>query len=443
MPIFLLEFFAGRFLNELNKYLGKFLNNKFSTKQILNLNLGPFGVSVAFAVIYANLNGVFILLGAKPEQLSMLWFLPAVISFLVPPLFGHISDRTNSSWGKRLPYIFFGTIGTAISMALVPTSPSLFWAGLVFCLFIFFINVAMQYRALIVDIVPAQLHTKLYALQTAISGIGAILATAMPWFFSKLFRYAVIGRISFSVAFAFYVSAAALIFVAIWTVVSCKRYVPQTKKNTDQEEARQKGILRIFYNMPNAMWLISFIQFTIWIAVGCFIIYFTPVIQQTIFRGVSSQLSIEKSIVLTGLASSAYLAANILFAYCIPVLAKVIKRKNILMFSLFAGGAGLISLQFAHHFYFVLIAMIGFGITWAGFNSVPYAIVASVVPTEKVGLYMGVFNMAVCLPQILISILGGIALKHIFANNAPLMMAAGGFCLIIAGFLTLLLRDVG
>jgi maltose/moltooligosaccharide transporter len=422
----------------------------FGRKQIFNLNLGPFGTTLVFALIYANVNGIFILLGAANNQLPMLWLLPSIIGFIIPPIMGYISDKTHTAWGKRLPYIFFGTIGAVISIFLLPISPSLFWAGLGLCLFIFCINIAFQlYRPLVVDLVPANLHTKLYALQTAIGGIGAILATASPWLFSQIFKSTshAAATVPLPVRLAFYVSGLVLMLATTWTVITCKKYLPvaarpiKIQHKQTNISAKVKNFLLIFTQMSKTMWLISAIQFTTWIGVFCFIIYLTTAIHQTIFNNASDPSIIEKSITLTGLSSSIYMAANIVFAYCISWLAKVIKAKSILMFALVVGGLALISLQFIHQPSYLLIAMIGFGITWAGFNSIPFAIVASAVPKEKMGLYMGVFNMAICLPQIIVSLFAGLVLKSIFGNNALALMTAAGICLIAAGLLTLFLND--
>jgi maltose/moltooligosaccharide transporter len=424
-------------------------NLNFGLKQIFNLNLGPFGNTLAFALIYANVNGIFILLGATNNQLSILWFLPSIIGFAIPPIIGHLSDKTHSIWGKRLPYIFFGTLGTVTSMFLLPSTSSLFFASFSLCLFVLCINIAMQlYRPLVADLVPVNLHTKLYALQTAISGLGAILATASPWLFTQILKNTnQTATIPLPVRIAFFSGGLILLVTTCWTVITCKKYLPLAVRTPKIDAAKTsvnekiKSLFNIFTSMSRTMWLISSIQFTLWIGIFCFIIYFTAAIQQTIFSGINTPAIVAKSITLTGIACSVYMATNVLFAYCIPWLAAKFGRKYILLFGLLIGGLALISLQFIHKPSYLLIAMIGIGISWASYNSIPYAIVASAVPIEKMGLYMGVFNMAVCLPQIIASLFAGLILQSLLANNVLYLMAIAGVSLIIAGLLTLLLND--
>lgn len=425
--------------------------------QIISLNIGLLGVQFAWSLAVANMSGIYGLFGANVSSLGYLWLAPSIVALLIPPFIGYLSDRTHTVFGKRIPYIFVGSVLTAICMLILPNVHSLFMAAILLCIFSATINIALQpYRPLVADVVPASSHTKLYAIQAGLIGIGAALASAAPWVFLHLFhvRNIVVG-VPLEIRFAFYGGAIALIITGFWTLVVCKSMLPAHEKITTPKIegsflniVKQKAISML--TIPRIMRQVSYVQFFTWLGVFGFIVYLTPAIEQAIFHvsptahllhNASYHKLVEKSTILTGIACAVYMLANVAFAYCIPLLSKLISRKTIHIIALLFGAASLISLRYVHQESWLLFAMIGFGIAWASFNSIPFAMIAAELPTNKLGYYMGIFNVAICLPQIIVSVFAGFLLLRFLHGSATNLILLSGFCFIIAALLMLPIKD--
>ena len=135
------------------------------------------------------------------------------------------------------------------------------------------------------------------------------------------------------------------------------------------------------------------------------------------------------------------MTVNIIYAYIIPFLSRTITRKKVHIASLFIGGVSLLSFIFIHQTFFLLVSMIGVGIAWASFNSLPFAMIAGALPSKKLGIYMGIFNIATCLPQIAVSLGVGLVLKSFLHGNTVSLIALSGISMLIAAVLTIFVGD--
>lgn len=428
--------------------------------QIVNLNLGTLGILFAWELEIANVSGIYTFLGAKASNLGYLWLPLSIIGLIIPLIIGYLSDHTYTAYGKRLPYILGGAALTAICLFLLPNSASLTDAVILLCIFTAGINAALQpFKSLVADIVVEQEHTRAYAIQAAFIGIGATLASISPWLLLILFgQHSEKDNMPFEIRFAFYIGAITILLTCLWTTIKTKAYLPKLikpqpnlnkiKRQTIADHIKQ--FCALFSTIPKIMWQVSLVQFFTWMGAFCFIIYLTPAIEQAIFNipigiqhipQIHLKSFLEKSIVLNGICCAIYMAVNIIYAYIIPFLAKAITRKSVHILSLAIGGLSLLAFIFVHSLSTLFITMIGVGIAWASFNSLPFAMIAGSIPNEKLGIYMGFFNMAICLPQIIVSLGVGFILKSFLSNDAISLILLSGISLLIAAVIMLFVKD--
>lgn len=432
------------------------LKRQLNTAQLINLNMGLLGVQFAWSLVLANTSGILTFLGARNNQLGACWIVPTIFGLVLPPIIGLISDKTQSSFGKRIPYIFVGALAIAVCMLAFPNSMSLVMAVFILSFFSASFNMASQpFKPLMTDIVTKDSQTKSYAIQTVMVGIGAIIASVAPWVFFHSLRpvSSTHSQIPFEVKYAFYIGAIIVLITIFWTSYVGRRYMSNSanaalanipKKNFNLAAmVKTVSYIRL---MPKLMWQVSLVQIFTWLGTFCFIVYFTPTIESTIYH-VSPALhlinknTLEKSTLITGLSSALYMFVNVVFAFCISILIKKISRKSIHIAALTIGGIALIMLGFVHHISYLFLAMLGVGIAWGSFNSIPFAMVASVITEEQMGFSMGLFNIAICLPQLLVSFFMGYILVNYWHNNTTLVIIFAGFCYILAAFITCFIKD--
>jgi len=445
------------------------INHKriLSLSQIINLNFGTLGILFAWELEIANVSGIFSFFGAKASDLGYLWLSPSIIGMLFPLIIGYLSDRTFTSFGKRLPYIFWGAVLTAICMLWLPNASTISLAVILLCIFTAGINASLQpFKPLVADVVSEREHTKVYAIQAALIGVGATAASIAPWFLLVLFgHHATKAQVPFEIKISFYIGAIMIFVACLWTTITTRPYLPNLSKSTVMNDVKKtkgetyhkasviyysKNIFSLFSSIPKIMWQVSFVQFFTWMGAFCFIVYLTPAIEQAIFNvpvGIQHlqspgfKMALEKSVVLNGICCAIYMGTNIIYAYIIPFLSKAVSRKNVHIISLAFGGLSLLSFIFIHHTPFLFISMIGIGMAWASFNSLPFAMVANAIPNEKLGIYMGLFNVAICLPQIIVSLCVSFVLNFFLNGNAVMLMLLSGASMLIAAILTFSVKD--
>jgi maltose/moltooligosaccharide transporter len=418
---------------------------------IFNINCASLGMQFAWSLTFANMSGIYSFLGVPSEKLSYFWLIPSVIGLLIPPFFGYISDRTATRFGKRVPYIFWGGMFGAIAMFIMPHFTNYLWIAIFQAIFIFGVNVAMHpMRALIGDISPTDSHARLYAIQTAITGIGAIVASALPWILLHFItKHSATTTLPLEIRLAFYLGALIFFVATIWTTITTKTYLPPftTLPVVVKTEKTLLYLFRFKFRWPTRnMMILAAIQFITWIGAFCFIIYLTPSIEQIIFHLSATSVTqatkdiAERSTILAGLCFAVYMTANIVFASVIAKFGKRYPLKFIFTAAMLAGGLVLTVLPLIHNAYILLIAMLGIGISWATFNTIPFAMIANEVKANKLGLAIGIFNIAICVPQILVSLFSGILIKHIFHGEVFYILVLGGITYIIAALLALTLK---
>lgn len=426
---------------------------RLSFWQIWNMSFGFLGIQFGFALQNANVSRIFETLGASKDELPILWLAAPVTGLLVQPIIGYYSDRTwHQRWGRRRPFFLVGAILATIALFLMPNSSALWMAVLMLWLMDASINISMEpFRAFVGDMLPNDQVTSGFAMQSFFIGIGAVIASALPFILSNWFSVssnAPDGMIPDSVRWSFYLGGIAYFFSVLWTVIKTEEYPPddiEKLKLENSEKGMFSGLVESFagiFKMPKTMVQLSFVQFFSWFALFAMWIYTTSAVTSHIYEtdDTSSALYNEGAD-WVGICFATYNGIAALVAFLLPIIAVKVTRKITHMLALLCGGFGLFSIYFISDPNLLLFSMVGVGIAWASILSMPYAMLSGSLPAEKMGYYMGVFNFFIVIPQIVAAGLLGFILKTFLGNNSINALVVGGASFLIAGFLCLMVHD--
>ncbi|WP_031425064.1 MFS transporter [Flavimarina sp. Hel_I_48] len=421
--------------------------------QIWNMSFGFLGIQFGFALQNANVSRIFETLGASQDELPILWLAAPVTGLAIQPIIGYYSDRTwLPKWGRRRPFFAVGAILATIALFLMPNSSALWMAVLMLWILDASINISMEpFRAFVGDMLPNEQRTSGFAMQSFFIGLGAVIASALPWVFTNWFDVSNIapdGGVPDSVKWSFYIGGLAYFSAVMWTVFNSHEYPPDDLKQLKEENAAQgiwDGIVESFmgiFNMPKTMVQLSAVQFFSWFALFALWIYSTAAITSHVY-GTKDTTSVlyNEGADWVGICFAVYNGVAAVVAFMLPMLAKITSRRITHLIALFCGAAGLISIYFIEDPQMLLISMVGVGIAWASIISLPYAMLSSILPANKMGYYMGVFNFFIVIPQIVAGSILGFMLREVFDNVAIYAMFIGGGSFIISGLLCLLVDD--
>jgi maltose/moltooligosaccharide transporter len=422
--------------------------------QLWNMSFGFFGIQFGFALQNANTSRIFSTLGALPDDLPLFWLAAPVTGLLVQPIIGYLSDRTwHPTWGRRRPFFFIGALLASFALLAMPHASAIWMAVVVLWLMDAAINVSMEpFRAFVGDKLAPSQQTAGFAMQTFFIGCGAVIASLLPTFFSDVMGVSNVsldGGIPDTVRYSFYAGGSIYFLAVLWTVISSEELPPQDMQKFEQQRAASQGIAAAvremvsgFMHMPETMIKLAVVQFFTWIALFAMWIYTTTAIAEHIFATTNSQSSsFQEAGNWVGTMFAVYNGVSALAAFLLPVLAKRSSKKLVHMLCLLAGGAGLISIYFIHTQLWLLLPMLGMGLAWASILTMPYALLASSLPQDKMGYYMGVFNFFIVIPQIVSGLLLGWVTRHWFDGQTVKTLMLGGACMIIAGLLSLMIKE--
>lgn len=433
---------------------------KLSFWQIWNMSFGFFGIQFGFALQNGNASRILTTFGADVEHLSWFWLAAPLTGMIVQPIIGYYSDKTWTSLGRRRPYFLAGSILASTALIFMPNAailssilpPLYIGAGILMMMDTSF-NIAMEpFRALIADLLPSDQRTLGFAVQTFLIGLGAVIGSTLPFIFAEYFgieKMSANGQVPFNVTLSFYMGAAVFLIAIIWTVVTTKEFpsegIEDYKK--DSTNPTQKGIAQIisdFANMPKTMKQLGLVQFFSWFALFSMWVFTTAAVTSHVY-GLSSDdhssATYQDAANWVGVMFGVYNGISAIYALLLPVIAAKLGRKTTYTISLIAGGIGLISIYFIHDPNLLVLSMIGIGMAWAGILAMPYAILAGSIPARKMGIYMGVFNFFITLPQIVNGIIGGPIVKYVYNSQAIYAIVMAGIFLLIAAFCVRFVED--
>jgi maltose/moltooligosaccharide transporter len=427
---------------------------KLTFKQIVNMSFGFFGIQFGFALQNANVSRIFQTLGAEVDKIGILWIAAPITGFLVQPIIGYLSDRTwHPRWGRRRPFFFVGAVLSSVALLLMPQSTVLWMAATLLWVLDASINISMEpFRAFVGDKLASSQRTTGFATQTFFIGLGAVIASLLPYIFTNMFgisNTAPEGIIPPSVKYSFYIGGFVFLASVLWTVFTTKEFPPENIETWEQEKLKTKGLFKGIieittgiFTMPKTMLQLAIVQFFTWLAFFAMWIYTTSAISQNAYGTTdTTSKTFQDAGDWVGVMFMVYNGISAITAFLLPMLAKRIGRKYTHMISLMIGGIGLVSMFFIHTPSMLLLPMVGVGLAWSSTLTMPYAILAGALPPDKMGFYMGVFNFFIVIPQIFAAAILGFFIKSIFNGESIYALVIGGISMIIAGLLNVIVTD--
>ncbi len=425
-------------------------NRKLTFLQMFDLNFGFFGVQIAYALQSANISRIFATLGADPQQLSFFWILPPLMGMIVQPLIGKWSDRTWCAMGRRKPYLLIGAIVAVLVMLLLPNAGNFglstayvflglnaaMWFGLFSLIFLdTSINVAMQpFKMMVGDMVSEEQKGTAYSIQSFLCNAGSLVGYLFPIFFTwiGIANTAPSGMIPASVKWSFYCGAAVLILCVLYTFLRVKEMPPKEYAEfhkTQPSDEEPASFLKCLVKAPRTFWTVSLVQFFCWAAFLLLWTYTNGAIASTCWH-TSDVASAEYQAAgnWVGVLFAVEAVGAMLWALVIPRFSTL---KRAYLVSLLLGAAGFASVYFISNQYLLFISFLLIGIAWGAMLALPFTLVTNAL-RDHIGTYLGLFNCAICLPQIVAAASGGVILRCLGGSQAVMMIVAAAALLLAA-----------
>ncbi len=433
--------------------------------QIWNMSFGFLGIQFGFALQGGFMSRIFQTLGAEKDALPLLWIAAPLTGLLVQPVIGYLSDRTwHPTFGRRRPYFLAGAILSSLALIAMPYSSTLWIAAGLLWVLDASINISMEpFRALVADKLPEQQRSYGFVLQTLIIGIGTWVASNLPWFVAQMGvpNEAGPGVVPPSVKLAFAIGAGVFMTTILITVLTTREYPPQDLQRFREERRAGRGlVVEIVHNivhMPAQMRAIGIVQFFSWLAFFAMWSMATPGLTEHVFHApapdpTTFDMAVPAQAVAFQQANAAFQnAADLVGSYmgyyglssmAVALLLsfyaarRPLNRRLVHFVCLLLGGIGFVSMYFVPSPGWLVASFALVGVAWASILSMPYALLASCVEEKKMGVYMGIFNMFIVIPQIVAATLLGPALRSFFGNQPIWALVISGASLI-AGALCL------
>jgi maltose/moltooligosaccharide transporter len=421
--------------------------------QIWNLSFGFFGIQFGWGLQMANMSAIYEYLGARADQIPILWLAAPLTGLLVQPIVGQASDSTWGPLGRRRPYFLAGAILSSTALILMPRCSALWMAAGLLWILDASINISMQpFRAFVADLLPESQCTQGFAMQSLLIGLSTVIASALPFLLTNGFHVVqtrVAGTIPFTVRFSFYIGAATFLGAVLWTVLTTKEYPPENLDEFRRQKAERAGIaagarqiLVSVREMPRTMRELAWVQISTWLGLFCMWLFFPVAVARNVFGALDTNSPLYSAgVEWAGVCFGMYSLVCFGFSFLLPLLALKLGRKATHSLCLICGGLGLLSVAVIHSKYPLLLSMTGVGIAWASTLSMPYSILSGSLPPEKTGVYMGIFNSFVVIPEIVASLGFGWVMGHLLNNNRLAAVVAGGVFFLLAALLTQKVED--
>lgn len=416
--------------------------------RVLAMSFGFFGIQHGFSIQFAKMSVIYEKLGANPDQIPFLWLAAPLTGLLLQPIIGYLSDRTWGPLGRRRPYFLGGAILASIALFFMPNASSLWMAAGFLWLLDASINISMEpFRAFVADQLPAEQVADGYAMQTFMIGLGGALGfwiASVDWFQKAPWLSAFVPS---SLHLQFYLCGLIYLLSIIVTVVT------NPEKRPPEEELNPAGGQGLslgnwahetwdsLRNMPEAMKKLAWVQIFTWIGLFCMWIYYSVAVAHHVFGATDPHSPLyDKGVAAASSSMLVYQTVSMFFALAIPFISRRVGKVTLHTTGLLLAGVGLLSVWFIRDPNWLWLPMIGVGLGWGTILSMPYAILVEHIPQERYGMYMGLFNMFIVLPEIISSLGLGWIMQNVFHNNHMLAIALGGACMLFAAILLQSLR---
>lgn len=464
------------------------------------MSFGFVGIQFGFGLQLANMSAIYAKLGAEPDKIPLLWLAGPMTGLLVQPIIGSMSDRTWCWLGRRRPYFTVGAILASTALFFMPDAPALWVAAAMLWVLDASINISMEpFRAFVADKLPVEQRTSGFVMQSFFIGIGAAVANALPSIFE---RCGVSGQaangVPLTVVYAFKLGAAAFLLAVLYTVFTTREYPPEDMDEFRRTKSTQRTfqfhpmfllggalagallgasrgalvehhltlwhvlagggigaaiglvlsgpeVSAALIEMPRTMKQLAVVQFFTWLGLFCMWMFFGLATAQQIFGSIDPKsAAFDAGTAFAGQTFAWYSIVCVLAAFVLAPIARRTSRKAVHTLALIAGGACLLATGFLHGPEAKnawQCTMIGVGIAWASILSMPYAMLSSALPPERMGVYMGIFNFFIVIPEILASLALEPVVKQVFGNDPVKVVMLGGASLLVAAVATQFVRD--
>lgn len=423
--------------------------------KIWNLSFGFLGVQIGYSLQNSNTSTIFESLGADVHQLSYFWLAAPVAGLVVQPIVGLFSDGTWTRFGRRIPFIMGGALISALALLLMPNAPVLLaFAPLAMGAFILLFmdlsfNVTMQpFRALVADMLNDEQKTTGYVVQTFLINLGAVVGAVLPLLMTWLgvSDEARAGEVSDHIAYSYYIGGAILLITVLVTSFKTKEYPPKEfaeYNDIPQEQAAERpSFVSLIRDIPRVMLQLGVVQFFSWAALFLMWTYLKPAITGVVTdHATGAVLSDGATQTWVGVLNGTYPIPACIASLFIGGIASRYGNKTVYAVSLLLGAVGFAGLCLLHDQYALMLPMIGIGIAWAAILAMPYAILSRAVEPRRMGVYMGIFNFTITVPQIAIGLTGGLIVKYLFASDASAMIALAGVFMLLAAVAVGFVKD--
>lgn len=421
--------------------------------QIFNMSFGFLGIQFGFALQNANASAILLTFGADLHHLSWFWLVAPITGMIVQPIIGFMSDKTWNRLGRRRPYFLTGAILTSTALILMPNSPH--FAGFIAPMFIgggmlmimdASINISMEpFRALVADKLPDEQHTLGFSMQTLLIGIGAVAGSWLPYILHNWIGIAESsdeGLVGSNVLWSFYIGAAVLIGSIIWTVKTTDEYPPDFYDDEVSETAEEEMLRKQKFKVPKVMIQLLVVQFFSWFALFSMWVYTAPAVAQHFFGTTDPNSDLFKEAQSwVGILFGVYNGVSAIIALSLPSIAAIIGRRATHSIALTIGGISFLSFLIIPNADLLILPMIGIGIAWGSILAMPYAMLANSIPAKQMGVFMGLFNMSITIPQIVNGIFGGLILQYFFHDDPMNSILMVGVLLILGAISTFFVKD--
>ena len=428
---------------------------RLSFWQIWNMSFGFMGIQFGWALQMNNMSAIYEILGAKPEELPQLWLAAPMTGLLVQPIIGSMSDRTWGPLGRRRPYFLAGAIVASLMLFVMPNSSAIWMAAGTLWILDASINVSMEpFRAFVADKLNTDQRTAGFVMQSFFIGLGASVAGWLPLVFRKL---GVTGTtesgIPLTVKYAFQIGAAAFLLAVIYTVVTSKEYPPEDMEEFNRMRRERRGlgagareIFSALREMPRPMRQLAPVQICTWLGLFCMWLFYTPAVARHVFGATDPDSDVYKRGIEWAGSTAAYREITCFaIAFLLPKLAAATSRRFVHALALVCGATGLFSIYFISNPWLLIVSMALVGVAWASILSMPYAILSGGLPAARMGVYMGVFNFFIVIPEIVQALTFGPVIRLAFGENNPrsplYVVLIGGAFMLLAALLVTRVRE--
>jgi maltose/moltooligosaccharide transporter len=424
---------------------------RLSFWQIWNMSFGFMGIQFGWGLQLANMSPIYKYLHAEESSLPYLWLAGPITGLLIQPIIGSMSDRTWNRLGRRRPYFLVGAILASSALFVMPNSSAVWMAAGMLWILDASINITMEpFRAFVADKLPEEQRTLGFVMQSFFIGIGQTLANALPIILTAVGLTGVLASgIPLTTEYAFKIGAVVFLLAVVWTVVTTKEYPPDDMVAFERMKRERSGVLggfrEIFSSiseMPKTMKQLAVVQFFTWFALPCMWQFFGLTVARHVFDAPNADSpGFKDGTEWGGLCFAVYNVVCFAIAFLLPALAKATSRKTVHALSLLCGGVGLLSVYFIHNKYGLWLSMAGVGIAWASILSMPYVMLSTAVPPARMGVYMGVFNLFIVIPQVVMSFIMPTLIKNVIGSDPIRVVMIGGASLLVAALSVFVVND--